>query len=282
MFRYESFTEAFEVAQDIEDYDLFMDLFNVTKSERHLVEFSTAAFSQAAAILHEEDRDNGNLSIAVDCQSESICSASTISDENSKIEPTDQQSRHQQPQQCNNYNCSSSNNNNHHHRQQQLQQQHQKHQKFPKNYVPALPSYKSKVLSAEMIKINIPKPELKVNSLTTSNNSAPQHQQQQVVHSKGVTTASTTNNVYHLPTLSSSTSITNTTKKKQPQKSSTSTKTVLQILPATSSNHSTNASSWKSGGKRNPTSINVVPGVQRGEKRSFHFFSATNRVVIIS
>ncbi|XP_037886123.1 WD repeat-containing and planar cell polarity effector protein fritz isoform X1 [Glossina fuscipes] len=122
------FVEAFEVAQDIEDYDLFMDLYNLTKTDSNLIEFSTAAFSQAAAILHEEDRANGNLSIAGDYRSESACSQSSISDiaPNSKLQ------------------------------QQQLQ-----HQKFLKSYIPPLPSFKSKVFSAETIKINIPKPELR-------------------------------------------------------------------------------------------------------------------------
>uniref|UniRef100_A0A1A9ZIU3 WD repeat-containing and planar cell polarity effector protein fritz n=1 Tax=Glossina pallidipes TaxID=7398 RepID=A0A1A9ZIU3_GLOPL len=122
------FVEAFEVAQDIEDYDLFMDLYNLTKTDSNLIEFSTAAFSQAAAILHEEDRANGNLSIAGDYRSESACSQSSTSD----IAP-----------------------------HSKLQQQQLQHQKFLKNYIPPLPSFKSKVFSAETIKINIPKPELR-------------------------------------------------------------------------------------------------------------------------
>ncbi|XP_073825532.1 WD repeat-containing and planar cell polarity effector protein fritz [Musca autumnalis] len=124
LLRQNLFAEAFEVAQDIEDYDLFMDLFNVTKCDPNLVEFSAACFSQAAAILHEEDMVNGNVS-ASDFRSESVCSQSTGSD------TTTSRSKSQQ--------------------QQQL------HQKFLKDYVPPLPSFKSKVFNAEMIKINMPK-----------------------------------------------------------------------------------------------------------------------------
>lgn len=126
--RHNLFAEAFEVAQDIEDYDLFMDLFNVTKFDPNLVDFSAACFSQAAAILHEEDMANGNIS-ASDFRSESVCSQSTSSDTTTS--------------------------------RSKLQQQQQQHQKFLKHYVPPLPSFKSKVYNAEMIKINIPKPELR-------------------------------------------------------------------------------------------------------------------------
>lgn len=128
------------MAQDIEDYDLFMDLFNITKSDPNLIEFSAACFSQAAAILHEEDKANGNLSTASEFRSESACSQSTISD-------TTNRSR--------------------------LQQQQQQHQKFLKNYVPPLPSFKSKVFNAEMIKINIPKPELRLDSSVQQERSRP-------------------------------------------------------------------------------------------------------------
>ncbi|XP_023298264.2 WD repeat-containing and planar cell polarity effector protein fritz isoform X1 [Lucilia cuprina] len=131
LLRRNQFAEAFEVAQDIEDYDLFMDLFNITKFDPNLVEFSAACFSQAAAILHEEDTANGNLSTASELRSESACSQSTISDNTNRS---------------------------------RLQQQQQQHQKFLKNYVPPLPSFKSKVFNAEMIKINIPKPELRLDS----------------------------------------------------------------------------------------------------------------------
>lgn len=131
------YAEAFEVAEDIEDYDLFMDLFNETKSNVNLLEFAAAAFSQAATILHEEEGHggvvngvaNGNLSSSADYRSESACSQSTYSDlqvvQRSKL-------------------------------------QHNKYTKeYLKNYVPPLPSFKSKVFNAEMIKINIPKPELR-------------------------------------------------------------------------------------------------------------------------
>ncbi|KAM7354410.1 WD repeat-containing and planar cell polarity effector protein fritz isoform 3-T3 [Cochliomyia hominivorax] len=74
------FSEAFEVAQDIEDYDLFMDLFNITKFDPNLAEFSAACFSQAAAILHEEDQGNGDLITTSEFRSESACSQSTISE----------------------------------------------------------------------------------------------------------------------------------------------------------------------------------------------------------
>ncbi|XP_034474588.1 WD repeat-containing and planar cell polarity effector protein fritz [Drosophila innubila] len=113
------FNEAFEIAQDIADYDLFMDLYNLTKCIASLSEFAQAAYSQAAAIIHGEDHVNGNLSLnsASDLRPDSACSQSSYS---------------QSPS------------------QQAL-----------KNYVPPLPSFKSKVFNAEMIKINIPKPELR-------------------------------------------------------------------------------------------------------------------------
>ncbi|XP_053961395.1 WD repeat-containing and planar cell polarity effector protein fritz [Anastrepha ludens] len=138
LLRKHMYAEAFEVAEDIEDYDLFMDLFNVTKSNTNLIEFSTAAFSQAATILHEEEgHGNGvgglaisNLSLIADYRSESVCSQSTYSDlqilKRSKL-------------QHNNYT-----------------------KEHSKNYVPPLPSFKSKIFNAEMIKINIPKPELRM------------------------------------------------------------------------------------------------------------------------
>ncbi|KAM8715278.1 hypothetical protein ACLKA7_002346 [Drosophila subpalustris] len=113
------FKEAFEIAQDIADYDLFMDLYNLTKCIASLSELAQAAFSQAAAIIQGEDHVNGNLSLnlASDLRPDSACSQSSYS---------------QSPS------------------QQAL-----------KNYVPPLPSFKSKVFNAEMIKINIPKPELR-------------------------------------------------------------------------------------------------------------------------
>ncbi|KAH8341506.1 hypothetical protein KR059_008795 [Drosophila kikkawai] len=113
------FPEALEIAQDVADYDIFMDLYNLTKCITSLGEFAQLAFSQAAAIIQEEDRANGNLSLTCDLRSESACSVSTCSD-----------SGRSQPQAL-------------------------------KNYVPPLPSFKSKVFNAEMIKINIPKPELR-------------------------------------------------------------------------------------------------------------------------
>lgn len=131
------FGEAFEVAQDIEDYDLFMDLFNITKFDQNMIEFSAACFSQAATILHEDERANGNFRTAGEFRSESVCSQSTISENASRSK---------------------------------LQQQQQQHQKFLKNYVPPLPSFKSKIFNAEMIKINIPKPGLRLD------NAAPQQE----------------------------------------------------------------------------------------------------------
>ena len=128
------------MAQDIEDYDLFMDLFNITKYDPNFIEFSAACFSQAAAILHEESRAVGNLSTTSEMRSESACSQSTISE---------------------NINRS------------RLQQQQQQHQKFLKNYVPPLPSFKSKVYNAEMIKINIPKPELRFDNTVQQERSRP-------------------------------------------------------------------------------------------------------------
>ena len=134
------YAEAFEVAEDIEDYDLFMDLFNETKSNVNLLEFAAAAFSPAATILHEEEGHvgavngvaNNNLSTSADYRSESACSQSTYSD------------------------------------MQVVQRSKLQHNKYTKehlkNYVPPLPSFKSKVFSAEMIKINIPKPELRTES----------------------------------------------------------------------------------------------------------------------
>lgn len=122
-----------EIAQDVADYDIFMDLYNLTKCISSLGEFAQVAFSQAAAIIHEEDRANGNLSLTCDLRSESACSLSTCSDMlrgsgSGQRDPPSQ--AHSQPQAL-------------------------------KNYVPPLPSFKSKVFNAEMIKINIPKPELR-------------------------------------------------------------------------------------------------------------------------
>ncbi|EDW52811.1 GM13573, partial [Drosophila sechellia] len=130
------FAEAFEIAQDVADYDIFMDLYNLTKCISSLSEFAQVAFSQAAAIIHEEDRANGNLSLTCDLRSESACSLSTCSDmlrgQGAAIVP-DTGLGAGQPQ----------------------------NQQILKNYVPPLPSFKSKVFNAEMIKINIPKPELR-------------------------------------------------------------------------------------------------------------------------
>lgn len=209
------------MAQDIEDYDLFMDLFNVTKSKRNLVDFSTAAFSQAAAILHAEDRDNGNLSIAVDCHSESVCSQSTISDENSKLKKP-------QPQINNN------NSNNNHQR---------KHQKITKNYVPPLPSLKSKVLNAEMININIPKPDVKIPS---ANNTLLQQ-----FYQRNRTTINN-NSEYFGGVMSTS--------KKKPTKFSTYFKAASQILPSLTVNDTTNSFGWKNGGRQSTYTINVSVG----------------------
>ncbi|ALC38177.1 frtz [Drosophila busckii] len=109
------FSEAFEMAQDIGDYDLFMDLYNLTKCIASLRELAQAAFGQAAAIVHDEEPE---LAIAqlCDLRPDSVCSQSSYSSPS----------------------------------QQAL-----------KNYVPPLPSFKSKIFNAEMIKINIPKPELR-------------------------------------------------------------------------------------------------------------------------
>ncbi|XP_034098384.2 WD repeat-containing and planar cell polarity effector protein fritz [Drosophila albomicans] len=113
------FNEAFEMAQDVADYDLFMDLYNLTKCIASLSEFAQAAFSQAAAIIHGEDPVSPghlSMSLASDLRPDSACSQSSYSSPS----------------------------------QQAL-----------KNYVPPLPSFKSKIFNAEMIKINIPKPELR-------------------------------------------------------------------------------------------------------------------------
>lgn len=130
------FAEAFEIAQDVADYDIFMDLYNLTKCISSLSEFAQVAFSQAAAIIHEEDRANGNLSLTCDLRSESACSLSTCSDmlrgQGAGTAPETGLGA-SQPQS----------------------------QQVLKNYVPPLPSFKSKVFNAEMIKINIPKPELR-------------------------------------------------------------------------------------------------------------------------
>ncbi|EDV57369.1 WD repeat-containing and planar cell polarity effector protein fritz [Drosophila erecta] len=130
------FAEAFEIAQDVADYDIFMDLYNLTKCISSLSEFAQVAFSQAAAIIHEEDRANGNLSLTCDLRSESACSLSTCSDMlrgQGAATGTETGLGPGQPQ----------------------------NQQVLKNYVPPLPSFKSKVFNAEMIKINIPKPELR-------------------------------------------------------------------------------------------------------------------------
>ncbi|XP_075152286.1 WD repeat-containing and planar cell polarity effector protein fritz isoform X2 [Haematobia irritans] len=124
LLRHNLFAEAFEVAQDIEDYDLFMDLFNTTKCDPNLADFSSACFSQAAAIIHEEDI---TINPSNDFCSESVCSQTTSSDITTG--------------------------------RSKLQLQQQQHQRFLKHYVPPLPSFKSKVLNAEMIKIGSPNRE---------------------------------------------------------------------------------------------------------------------------
>ncbi|XP_017050106.1 WD repeat-containing and planar cell polarity effector protein fritz [Drosophila ficusphila] len=130
------FAEAFEIAQDVADYDIFMDLYNLTKCISSLSEFAQVAFSQAAAIIHEEDRANGNLSLTCDLRSESACSLSTCSDVLRGQGAATGPPTGLGPGQAQN-------------------------QQVLKNYVPPLPSFKSKVFNAEMIKINIPKPELR-------------------------------------------------------------------------------------------------------------------------
>ncbi|XP_037958125.1 WD repeat-containing and planar cell polarity effector protein fritz [Teleopsis dalmanni] len=138
LLRQNLFTDAFEVAQDIDDYDLFMDLFNITKQNTNMSEFSATCLTQAAVILHEEDRANGNLSMMGDSRSESACSLSTVSDIPTTI--------------------------NHSNRTLQTPHAHNQQSSALQNYVPPLPSLKSKVFSAEMIKINIPKPELRIDT----------------------------------------------------------------------------------------------------------------------
>jgi len=118
----------------VADYDIFMDLYNLTKCISSLSEFAQVAFSQAAAIIHEEDRANGNLSLTCDLRSESACSLSTCSDLLRGQGVATGQATGLSPGQP---------------------------QQVLKNYVPPLPSFKSKVFNAEMIKINIPKPELR-------------------------------------------------------------------------------------------------------------------------
>lgn len=114
-----------------------MDLYNLTKGISSLGEFAQVAFSQAAAIIHEEDRANGNLSLTCgDLRSESACSQSTCSD----------LMRGQSTETGSGLGTGSS-----------LVQG----QPAMKTYVPPLPSFKSKIFNAEMIKINIPKPELR-------------------------------------------------------------------------------------------------------------------------
>uniref|UniRef100_A0A0A1X9N6 WD repeat-containing and planar cell polarity effector protein fritz n=1 Tax=Zeugodacus cucurbitae TaxID=28588 RepID=A0A0A1X9N6_ZEUCU len=142
LLRKQMYAAAFEIAEDIEDYDLFMDLFNDTKTNVNLLEFATAAFSQAATILHEEEGHgavvvNGvptsNLSTNADYRSESACSQSTYAD----LQVV---------------------------QRGKLQHNNKYTKEHLKNYVPPLPSFKSKVFNAEMIKINIPKPELRTES----------------------------------------------------------------------------------------------------------------------
>lgn len=111
------FSEAFEIAQDIADYDLFMDLYNLTKCIASLSEFAQVAFGQAAAIIHGDHQGNLSLTLASELRPDSACS--------------------------------------------QLSYTTPSPQTALKNYVPPLPSFKSKIFNAEMIKINIPKPELR-------------------------------------------------------------------------------------------------------------------------
>ncbi|XP_023170747.2 WD repeat-containing and planar cell polarity effector protein fritz [Drosophila hydei] len=117
LMRKNQFSEAFEIAHDIADYDLFMDLYNLTKCIASLSEFAQVAFGQAAAIIHGDHQGNLSLTLASELRPDSACS--------------------------------------------QLSYTTPSPQTALKNYVPPLPSFKSKIFNAEMIKINIPKPELR-------------------------------------------------------------------------------------------------------------------------
>ncbi|XP_055917753.1 WD repeat-containing and planar cell polarity effector protein fritz isoform X2 [Eupeodes corollae] len=130
------YAESFEVAMDIEDYDLFMDLFHATRTIPELIELSHEAYAQAEILFDESCSGSSDL--------DSSCSeSSSYSDNyqnNQKPGPTVSSHR------------------------VMGQWKHEKAVSTLKNYVPPLPSFKSKIYNAENIKINIPKPELRIST----------------------------------------------------------------------------------------------------------------------
>lgn len=125
-----------------------MDLFNVTKANADLIEYSSAAYSHATNLLNEGE--NG------DCHSETSCSQSSCSETNHNNQRntaanTRQPSASSAPSQL----PLSSN-----HQNYEGQIKKEKVLKVPKDYIPPLPSFK--ILNTENIPINIPKPELRV------------------------------------------------------------------------------------------------------------------------
>lgn len=130
------FHESFDVAMDIEDYDLFMDLFHSTRTNPELIELSHEAYSQAEQ-LFEESCSSGSS------ETDSSCSESSSCLDNQKSGPL---------------------------RSHRVmgEWKHEKAVSTLKNYVPPLPSFKSNIYNAENIKINIPKPELRISTSADS------------------------------------------------------------------------------------------------------------------
>ncbi|XP_055837972.1 WD repeat-containing and planar cell polarity effector protein fritz [Episyrphus balteatus] len=129
------YAESFDVAMDIEDYDLFMDLFHATRTNPELVELSHEAYAQAELLFDE--------SCSGSSESDTSCSeSSSYSDNYQNNQKSGAVSSHRVMGQW----------------------KHEKAVSTLKNYVPPLPSFKSKIYNAENIKINIPKPELRIST----------------------------------------------------------------------------------------------------------------------
>lgn len=163
------------MARNIEDYDLFMDLFNVTKVDEKLFALATEAFHQAETVLNQNDSTTGTSNLTPgDTNSMSSCSHSSCSEcipaHQQKIKGEQKNSRS---------NCSHSIKSTatmsgttqtlivkrfQKNRQQMQPENDSLGNSHMKNYVPPLPYFKSKVFNAENIKINIPKPELRTGS----------------------------------------------------------------------------------------------------------------------
>lgn len=150
--------ESFDVAMDIEDYDLFMDLFHATRTTPELLELSHEAYAQAEQLFDE--------SCSGSSETDSSCSeSSSYSDNYQSNQKSVVVGSHRVMGQW----------------------KHEKAVSTLKNYVPPLPSFKSKIYNAENIKINIPKPELRIS--TSADFSSPSGRTATLSRTKRVSTS---------------------------------------------------------------------------------------------